>query len=503
MSATQIALRKAAILIHRWMGVPFAVLFLIWFLSGIVLMYSDYPKVEPAKRLQSAAPLNPAQVKLTPGDAFARTGKATPPTRVTLNMLEDRPVYRFAQGRAQTVVYADSGEVVRQIPRATGLAVAARFTGQPAAQAEFLGALNDEDQWTLNKNVRPLRPFYKYAWPNGEEVYVSQVSGEVMQHTTSETRLLAWLGAIPHWIYFTEIRKDTSSWRALVIWLSAIGTIMTVFGLVVGLWLFSPEKRYRFPSGPSSVPYSGQKRWHTILGLVFGLCTFTWILSGMFSMNPNQWSPEFDDTAAANELMQGGKWRFEPFAAANLADVVARASAQLSVKELEFRLLGGEIAFVARQGPQQSVFLRSSGAPQAEIDAASIQMPGIVSRARLLEYDAYYIDRRGRKPLPAERVDLADGSTHYIDLKTGQVVNSYVTLSRWNRWLYHGLHSLDLPWLYKYRPLWDILVLALMLGGVALSVTSVVIAWRRAVRKVAEIKRARHKASPTSKVVEA
>ena len=46
------------------------------------------------------------------------------------------------------------------------------------------------------------------------------------------------------------------------------------------------------------------------------------------------------------------------------------------------------------------------------------------------------------------------------------------------RWLYHGLHSLDFPWLYNYRPLWDIVVIVFMVGGTALCVTSLVLAWR-------------------------
>jgi hypothetical protein len=54
-----------------------------------------------------------------------------------------------------------------------------------------------------------------------------------------------------------------------------------------------------------------------------------------------------------------------------------------------------------------------------------------------------------------------------------------------NRWLYHGLHSLNLPWLYKHRPAWDIVVLTLMLGGAALSATSVIIAFQLLRRKLA------------------
>ena len=44
--------------------------------------------------------------------------------------------------------------------------------------------------------------------------------------------------------------------------------------------------------------------------------------------------------------------------------------------------------------------------------------------------------------------------------------------------MYHALHSLDFPWLYNYRPLWDIVVITFMLGGTALCVTSLVLAWR-------------------------
>jgi hypothetical protein len=56
-----------------------------------------------------------------------------------------------------------------------------------------------------------------------------------------------------------------------------------------------------------------------------------------------------------------------------------------------------------------------------------------------------------------------------------------------SRWLYHGLHSLDFPWLYDHRPLWDIVVIALMIGGTALSVTSLVLAWQVLGRTLARI----------------
>jgi hypothetical protein len=54
--------------------------------------------------------------------------------------------------------------------------------------------------------------------------------------------------------------------------------------------------------------------------------------------------------------------------------------------------------------------------------------------------------------------------------------------SRWNRWLYHGFHSLDFPFMYYKRPLWDIVMIVLSIGGIAMSVTSALPAWRRLVR---------------------
>jgi hypothetical protein len=112
-----------------------------------------------------------------------------------------------------------------------------------------------------------------------------------------------------------------------------------------------------------------------------------------------------------------------------------------------------------------------------------------VAEARLItQYDAYYLDRSGQRPLPVLFVQLNDAvhSRYYIDPKTAQVVGSYRSSAQsWvNRWLYHGLHSINFPWLYNYRPAWDIVVLTLMLGGTSLCVTSVIIGFQLVRRKL-------------------
>jgi hypothetical protein len=113
-----------------------------------------------------------------------------------------------------------------------------------------------------------------------------------------------------------------------------------------------------------------------------------------------------------------------------------------------------------------------------------------VTEARVLtRYEAYYLDRHHQRPLPALFVQLNDKerSMYYIDPKTARVVEAYDAGSRWNRWLYHGLHSLNFPWLYEHSPAWDILMLVLLAGGTWLCITSIILAGqvlaKKAVRK--------------------
>jgi hypothetical protein len=476
--------RKLAIWTHRWMGVACCTLFVMWFASGIVLMYCDYPLVHAEERLARAAILDASRIQLSPEQAFAKLEAVETPDRVWIAMLDARPVYRFGFGDAQVIVYADNGEVLDSVSREMGLRIAAAWTGQLAARAQ-ISQPDAPDQWTVYPGIWRGQPLWKYAWPDGEEVYVSEESGEVVQYTTRASRIGAYFGAIPHWLYFTPLRSNNPAWRKVVIGLSGLGTLTTIFGLVVGVWMYSPSK-------PRSIPYQGQTRWHMILGLVFGLFAFTWVLSGVLSISPFDWNS--DDTAEGPaQALRSGQWSAAEFAAEHPREALAKVAGVLNVKELQLARVLGQPVYLAVEAPGRSRVIPMRGAPSTEFDTDRILLvmgeagPAALGDAQRMDaYDRYYIDRHHRKPLPVLRVrfDDRDHSVYYVDLKTAQVVESYDARSRVNRWLYHGLHSIDLPWLYRNRPAWDLAVLTLMLGGGALSVTSVVIGWRRLRKKL-------------------
>jgi hypothetical protein len=477
-------LKRSAIFVHRWLGVGLCLFFLLWFPSGIGMMYWDFPAVSTADRLERSPALDPAAIRLSPAEAYATIGQSQPPSQARLSTFDGRPVYRFRAGRGESLVYADNGE--RPTVGSDDLAarVASAWVGQPASAAS-VDTLDEADQWTVQGSFRAQRPLRKYSWANGEQVYVSLASGEVVQYTTKASRLGAYLGPIPHWIYFTPLRTHQLAWSRVVIWSSGIATVAAILGLVIGVWMYSPAKRYRIAGAATAIPYRGQKRWHTVFGLIFGAGAVTWALSGMLSMDPLPSLSARNPTDIPEALR--GRPPLSAFAARDPRAALA-ALAGLPIKELEFVSVGGEPVYIATADRGQTRIVPLSGPPRDAFDHQRIvdlltqaaQPRGLAETRVLDRYDRYYLDRRRQKPLPVilVRVNDAEGTRFYIDPKDARLVGSYSARTWTSRWLYHGLHSLDFPWLYDHRPLWDIIVISFMLGGSALCVTSLILAWR-------------------------
>jgi hypothetical protein len=484
-------LKRAVIFVHRWLGVALCSVFLLWFPSGIVMMYWDFPSVSAADRLERSPSLDASAISLTPEEAYAALGVASPPTDARLNTFDGRPVYRFRLGRGEALVYADTGQVQQDAPREMRDRIASAWTGQSAGAAQ-IEPVDAVDQWTLQGPLRTLRPLWKYSWPNGEQAYISETSGEVVQYTTRASRLAAYLGAIPHWLYFTPFRAHQAQWTAVVIWSSGLATLAAILGLVIGVWMFSPSKRYRYAGVPAHTPYRGPKRWHAILGLTFGVAAVTWAFSGMLSMDPFPMAsgPSAGRRAGGDGgIPQALRGRFQltAFGARHPRQALAQIPG-LDVKELELTTFAGEPIYLATIAGRQTRIIPVAGDARLEFDrehiaaviTAAAQSTGGAEIRVLDRYDRYYLDRRGNRPLPVilARLNDAEHTRYYIDPRTARVVGTYSARTWVSRWLYHGLHSLDFPWLYDYRPAWDIVVITFMAGGTALCITSLILAWR-------------------------
>src|SRR6185503_5947810 len=98
------------IVVHRWLGVVLCVVFLLWFPSGIGMMYWDYPSVSPGDRLEHSPPIDASKVVLSPAEAAAKLGEGEQPGQIRLGTFDGRPAYRFRSGRGEAIIYADTGD---------------------------------------------------------------------------------------------------------------------------------------------------------------------------------------------------------------------------------------------------------------------------------------------------------------------------------------------------------------------------------------------------------
>jgi PepSY-associated TM region len=485
-SPTQFALR-AAIFCHRWLGFVLCPFVIFWFASGIVMMYWGFPEVSQDERFARTDTIDPSAIRVSPEAAYGKLGWAGSPENAEISALNGRPVYRFRNGNEHGIVFADTGDLLGLVTPEFALREAAYWTGHAAEQVRFEGAMREPDQWTVSGEFRALRPLFKFAWPDGEEVYVSGRNGEVVQRTTRKTRLAAYFGAIPHWLYWTPLRKDGRQWYRVVVGCSSALVCVGLLGLLVGAWMYSPTARYRFRGTRSSIPYEGQKRWHMILGLVFGLLICTWAFSGLLSMEPFEWlSGNLELAGKVDAALRGGALQLEEFTAKLPAEALKQAG--IEAKRAELVSFDGRPYYLVRSSARVSRIVPVQGGAIDQFDQAvifriarDVSQPAAVEEARVVSrYDAYYLDRHGQHPLPAFllRLNDANQSAFYIDLKTARLVEAYDRRARWNRWLYHGLHSWNLPWLYSHRPAWDGVMIVLLAGGLALGVTAVILAFQ-------------------------
>lgn len=470
---------------HRWLGIALGVLFVVWFASGIVMMYAGMPELDPAERLARLTPIDGAAIRIAPGAVAAEA------SRLTLATLDGRPVYRVNASGSQQTIFADTGEALAPLTADRALRIARAFAGGDAQRVRYDARLEDADQWTFG--VRGQVPLHRIAVDDGEgtRVYVAERSGEVVMKTTASGRRWGWLGAVLHWVYFTPLRRQSALWSNAIIWLSIAGTIMAIAGFAWGVWRLAPLHPYRLKQTRQRTPYAGLMRWHHYAGLIFGVTTITWIFSGLLSMDPWHWSPGTAPTRAQRDAVSQGPLHPVDVPLASLRQALA-AYGFSTPKEIDvirfrghhfLRAAAGIVALDARaQGPEDAFHA------DALLGAARDAMPGVAIEGVfwMSEYDAYYYSRSGRLPLPVLRVRYADPQATwlYLDPRRGAIVRKEERLSRINRWLYHGLHSLDFPFLYYRRPLWDLVVIVFSLGGIGLSVTTMAAAYRRLRRHI-------------------
>jgi hypothetical protein len=485
-------------LTHRWLGIALCAFFAMWFVSGMVMMYVGYPKLTPAERLQHLPALQAATPLLAPAQALELAGITGPLKELRLAAASGgQPVYfatpAGARGGDVMVIDALRGEHLPTVDADWALASAAAYAGSGQGLA-YLDSV-DEDAFTHSRGLDAHRPLHRVQLADADQtrLYISGQTGEVVRDATRTERLWNYAGAWIHWLYPFRGNVFNAYWSDIVNWLSIAGIAVALAGSVVGLMRWRFTRPYR--SGARS-PYPGRMmRWHHVTGLLFALVTITWIFSGLMSMNP--WRI-FDSGAAPlqTSAVQGAALAPTAQYAAPQALIAAAGGA---VRELRWQMVLGRPTVFAQPASGAAQLFDAKTAqplaldPQALKTAAARLLPFPVVRIdTLTDYDHYYYARAphsmlgaSERPLPIWRIVFDDphASWVHLDPHTGSVLGRLDSHKRASRWLFAMLHSWDWLPLLERRPLWDITLLVLSLGGLLLSGSAMVIGWRRLRRR--------------------
>ena len=458
-------------------------LFAMWFLSGLVMMYVPFPSLEKSERLELQTRIDWNRVAVTPEQVLRELTPDEFPKQLRLQMMAGEPVYQLQPaGGPRVAVSAVDGRLIENVTAAQARAIVTSATGRnDAVEVTTL----ERDQWSVAQSFNQHRPLHRVALNDarGREFYVSSRTGEIVLDTNARERAWNWVGSVLHWLYFRDLRANPAAWTQVVLWTSGVGIFVAVSGLWLGIDRLRLRRRYR---GSDITPYRGWMAWHHVTGIVGGIFLTTWIFSGWLSMGPPvPWAGDFDPrrVAAGNMQFTGTRSEF-----------ITPLPVMNSLNDRDVR----EASFVWALG-QPLILLQTGDGKLETLDAASGQAkrlqeseliaaaPHLLSAARLIDTqrleqeDAYWYARRGELTLPVLRFifDDADATWIHVDAQTGQVLRWVTHADRVDRWMFNALHSLDFRWLFAHRPAWDIVMWVLSLAGIVISISSLVIGWRR------------------------
>src|SRR5262245_47675403 len=149
-------IRKSLILIHRYLGIALALIFVVWFVSGVGIMYTKgMPGLTQELRYLRLPPIDLSRIRLTPAEAVDRVVACQPRrgggARAVVGAILDRPVYRVGGGRGGgTIVYADDGTTLNTIDAGLAKSIASHFLNLPEEKLES-SLQSEADQWTIGQ----------------------------------------------------------------------------------------------------------------------------------------------------------------------------------------------------------------------------------------------------------------------------------------------------------------------------------------------------------------
>lgn len=481
---------KYTIKLHNFFASIMSIMFLVWFISGIVLIFAGFPHASKQKRFENLSFL---QEKDFLEISNIPKGKCK---SLELEKYQNRAIFRsYGKGKNQNIFYANNLEQIDDFSKHQAKVQAEAFS---TAKLHSIDSINELDQWMPWSYYSCNLPLYKCQMNDKKStvLYISAKTGSIVQQTNFKKRFLAYIGAIPHWIYIKSLRIKASLWVDVVVWLSTIGLIVSITGIFAGFIRLVRKKN------KSITPYKKfWYKWHHILGFSFGIFVFTFILSGLLSLSdiPSWMSAKSKHSDQLSEWTQNtnpSKTKIEGIniwkALENNNKIRQIAWKTILNKEYLFAYYKDYKAPIVYQYYEDSIVKQSIFSKDEILSwAHKVFKTTELNIESLHHYDQYYkkaimYDRI----LPVYLISFGDNANTkiYINPISASIIKFTDSNSRLKHWLYKGLHTFDFPFINKYEWLRKLLLIIVSIGGILVSITGIVLSKNYILKTLKKIK---------------
>lgn len=459
--------------VHRFTGTIISFCFFMWFVTGLVLIYHPYP------RLSDSA--DNARKEILP-DSLPNMEKLTASVRDSVNSISVRQflgqtLIRVSAGDSTFTQCADTSQRKHKVTFADIETIARRWVDEKPANVD---TLHKRAQWILYERYERAMPIYKFTYndADGHELFISGKTGSVQQFTDRNQRFWAWIGAIPHKLYFPIIRENVDVWKAFITTGGILCLLASLSGFCIGIYI-QTKNRKRTHSWHN--PFKRfVYRWHHLLGLIFGIFLIGWGISGSLAMQKMpKWIVPYkgEYSMYAPDIWEDDSLDLSTFK----LDYVTLKRAYPALKEVKWTTIGEKPVYdIVTDSTELFIDASTEVVKQLEVIPQSVtnRIKKVYGKdvnftiEKMYDYDEYYLSYDGDLELPVYKVNIddEDGSRLYIG-----VHNDYVRYFNHNKmarkWMFSALHYLNYKWLVERPVLWHTSIWILCLGGALVSLT--------------------------------
>lgn len=202
-------------LLHRWLGIALGVVVLLWFLSGLVMLFVAYPHLDEEQRLHPLPRIPAGELQVTPLAAWQSLGRTDWPGSWAPRCRAGLCGVSFSGGTSLVGGGCQKQPQDRTPGCGAGGCTCSRLAGRRSAAGRS-NRTGSMDGFASLRGLAAALPGRAGGWPGCSTCHAMAVmwcSKRLLPNVAGT----GW-GSVLHWVYFTPLREEATLWRQLVLW---------------------------------------------------------------------------------------------------------------------------------------------------------------------------------------------------------------------------------------------------------------------------------------------